>query len=184
MTSIDTSARTAAKSGASVSRTMTRDVVTPVTIVTFAVSTVTGIMLLGHWNAGLVRFSHEWLSVAFSAIALWHLVKNWRAFTGHLKRRAAQAAFATSLIVSVAFTGLTGGTGGGGANPAAVFGALSAAKLETAAPALGLMSDKAVEVLKAAGIVAAPDETLTAIGERAGKSGAAVASLLVGKRNQ
>lgn len=165
-----------------ISKTMTRDVVTPVTIVTFVVSTVTGIMLLLHWNAGLVRFSHEWLSVAFSAIALWHLVKNWRAFLGYLKRHAAQAAFATTLIVSVVFTGMTGTTGGGGANPGAVFGALSGARLETAAPALGLTPDKAVEALKAAGIDAAPGETLTVIGDRSGKNGAAIASMLAAKR--
>ncbi|PGH55042.1 hypothetical protein CRT60_26790 [Azospirillum palustre] len=164
-----------------ISRTMTRDVVTPVTIVTFVVSTVTGIMLLLHWNAGLVRFSHEWLSVVFSAIALWHLAKNWRAFMGYLKRHAARAAFAASLIVSVVFTGMTGTTGGG-ANPGAVFGALSGARLEAAAPALGLAPDKAVEVLKAANIDAAPGETLTMIGERAGKTGAAIASMLAAKR--
>ena len=165
-----------------VSKTMTRDVVTPVTIVTFVVSTVTGIMLLLHWNTGLVRFSHEWLSMVFSAIALWHLVKNWRAFIGYLKRHAAQAAFVASIVVSVVFTAMTGTTGGGGANPGAVFGALSAARLDSAAPALGLTPDKEVDVLKAANIEAAPDETLTAIGERAGKTGAAVASLLAAKR--
>ncbi|ALG71790.1 membrane protein [Azospirillum thiophilum] len=182
MTVIDTPPPAAGKAAFSFSRLMTRDVVTPVTIVTFVVSTVTGIMLLLHWNAGLVRFSHEWLSVVFSAIAIWHLVKNWRAFTGYLKRHAAQAAFATSLIVSIVFTGMTGTTGGSGANPGAVFGALSAASLEAAAPALGLTPDKAVDVLKAAGIEAAPGETLTAIGSRAGRNGAAVASLLASKR--
>ena len=164
-----------------ISKTMTRDVVTPVTIVTFVVSTVTGVMLLLHWNTGLVRFSHEWLSMAFSAIALWHLVKNWRAFLGYLKRYAAKAAFVASIVVSVVFTGMTGTTGGG-VNPGAVFGALSGATLEAAAPALGLTPDKAVEVLKTANIDAAPGETLTAIGERAGKNGAAVASLLAAKR--
>lgn len=168
-------------SSTTISRTMTRDVVTPVTIVTFVVSTVTGIMLLLHWNAGLVRFSHEWLSVVFSAIALWHLAKNWRAFMGYLKRHAARAAFAGSLIVSVVFTGTTGG---GGANPGAVFGALSGARLEAAAPALGLAPDRAVEVLKAANIDAAPGETLTVIGERAGKTGAAIASMLAAKRQR
>ena len=182
MTTIDTANRTAGKSGGSFSKIMTRDVVTPVTIVTFVVSTVTGVMLLLHWNAGLVRFSHEWLSVVFSAIALWHLVKNWRAFMGYLKRHAAQAAFVTSIVVSVVFTGMTGTTGGGSVNPGAVFGALSAARLEAAAPALGMTQETALEVLKAANIEAAPGETLTAIGQRAGKNGAAVASLLAAQR--
>lgn len=165
-----------------ISKTMTRDVVTPVTIVTFVVSTVTGVMLLLHWNTGLVRFSHEWLSMVFSAIALWHLVKNWRAFMGYLKRHAAQAAFVASIVVSVAFTGMTGTTGGGNVNPGAVFGALSAARLEAAAPALGMTPEKAMEVLKTANIDATPGETLTVIGERAGRNGAAVASLLAAQR--
>jgi hypothetical protein len=52
------------------SRIVSRSVVTPATLVLFVVSTVTGIMLLVHWKAGLVRFSHEWLSVGFSAIAI------------------------------------------------------------------------------------------------------------------
>lgn len=164
------------------SRTLTRDVVTPVTIVTFVVSTVTGIMLLGHWNAGLVRVSHEWLSVVFSAIALWHLVKNWRGFTGYLKRNTALAAFAISLVLSVVVTGMTGTTGSGSVNPGAVFGALSGASLAIAAPALGLTPDGAVAVLKAANIDADPDDSLTAIGARARLSGAAVASLLAAKR--
>ncbi|MBP2297822.1 DUF4405 domain-containing protein [Azospirillum picis] len=160
---------------------VTRDVVTPVTLVTFFVSTVTGIMLLGHWNAGLVRFSHEWLSVAFSAIAAWHLAKNWRAFTGYLKRNAARAAFTASLVASVVFTGMTGSTGAG-ANAGAVFRALSESSLETAAPALGLGVEKALGVLKAAGIDAAPGDSLDAIGQRSGRNGAAVASLLASQR--
>ena len=65
---------------------MGRDVATPGTAVLFVVSTVTGIMLLLHWQSGLVHASHEWLSVIFSAIALWHLIKNWRAFSLYLKR--------------------------------------------------------------------------------------------------
>jgi hypothetical protein len=53
-----------------------RDVVTPVTTVLFVVSTASGVMLLLHWQGGLVRTSHEWLSLAFAVFAGWHLVKN------------------------------------------------------------------------------------------------------------
>jgi len=81
-------------------RALTRDIVTPVTVVAFVVSTVTGVMLLAHWNAGLVRFSHEWLSVVFSAVAAWHLFRNWKAFKQYLKRNAALAAFGVSLVAS------------------------------------------------------------------------------------
>ncbi|WP_137181225.1 DUF4405 domain-containing protein [Roseomonas sp. AR75] len=157
-------------------RLITRDVVTPVTIVAFLVSTVTGIMLLLHWNAGLVRFSHEWLSVVFSAVAIWHLTKNWRPFAGYLRRNLALAAFVVSAGASVAFTGMTGSTSN--ASPGAIFGALSRARLEAAAPAFGVTPDAAVARLRAAGIEAAPHETLATIGDRAGRSGAEVATLL------
>ena len=160
-------------------RTTSRTIITPVTIVLFVVSTVTGIMLLLHWQAGLVRFSHEWLSVAFSAIAVWHLVRNWTAFIQYFRRNLALGAFAISLIASVVITGMTGTTSN--VSPGAVFRALSAATLETAAPAFGLTPSAAIQTLKAANIDAAANETLNAIGTRAGIGGAGVASLLAAK---
>lgn len=160
----------------------TRDIVTPVTIVTFAVSTVTGVMLLLHWNAGLVRFSHEWLSIVFSAIALWHLARNWKSFMGYLRRNAALAVFAASLIVSVAFTGMTGTTSN--VSPGAVFRALSGSTVESAAPAFGLAPAEAIAVLKAANVEAAGGETLNAVGTRTGLGAAGIATILATKGNR
>ncbi|HYG86722.1 MAG TPA: DUF4405 domain-containing protein [Azospirillum sp.] len=163
-------------------KTVTRNIVTPVATVLFIVSTVTGVMLLAHWNAGLVRFSHEWLSMAFSAVAIWHLVKNWNAFTLYLKRNLALAAFVVSLVGSVAITGMTGTTSN--VSPGAVFRALSSATLDAAAPALGVTPATAIAVLKAANIDAAGSETLDQIGRRAGIGGPGVASILATKRAQ
>ncbi len=140
---------------------------------------VTGVMLLAHWNAGLVRFSHEWLSVAFSTVAAWHLVRNWRAFTSYLRRNLALAAFGVSLAASVAVTGMTGTTSN--VNPGAVLGALSRATLDSAAPAFGMAPADAIGVLRAANIEAGGGETLGAIGTRAGIGPAGVASLLATK---
>lgn len=154
----------------------TRDIVTPVTIVTFVVSTVTGVMLLLHWNAGLVRFSHEWLSVVFSAVALWHLARNWKSFVAYLRRNAALATFAVSMVASLAFTGLT--STGSTASPAVVFRSLSSATLESAAPAFGMTPDGAVAALRGAGIEASPAETLNTIGGRSGQGGAGIATIL------
>lgn len=164
-------------------RTVSRTMVTPVTIVLFVVSTVTGIMLLLRWNPGLVRFSHEWLSIAFSVIGVWHLVRNWAAFTQYFRRNLALGAFAVSLIASLVITGMTG-TPSSNANPGAVFRALSASTLEAAAPALGLTATAAVQTLKTANIEAAPGETLTQIGAKTGMNGAGVASLLVTKQRR
>jgi len=161
---------------ASPSSSLTRDIVTPVTIVLFVVSTVTGVMLLVHWNGGLVKFSHEWLSVVFSAIALWHLARNWKPFLGYLRRRLALVAFMVSLAASVVITGLTGTTAS--VSPGAVFRTVSAAPLEAAAPAFGLSLEDAEAVLSAAGITATPDETLAAIGARSGLGGPGIMTVL------
>lgn len=154
----------------------TRDVVTPVTFVAFIVSTITGIMLLLHWKAGLVRFSHEWLSIAFSAVAIWHLARNWRPFTAYLRRDTALAVLSTSLVASIVFTAITGDTSN--ASPGAVFRALSGATLESAAPAFGMTPSDAVAKLKSANIEVSGGETLGEIGARTGIGPAAVATIL------
>ena len=161
----------------SITSTISRQIVTPVTIVLFVVSTVTGIMLLLHWNGNLVRFSHEWLSVAFSAIGVWHLVRNWTAFVQYFKRNVAVSAFVVSIVGSLIFTAMTGtpaGTGG----PGAMLRAVANAPLETVAPVFGLDTDKAVQALKAANIEAQPGESLAAIGTRAGMNAVGVANIL------
>lgn len=161
-------------------KTLTRDIVTPVTITTFVVSTVTGIMLLVHWKVGLVKFSHEWLSLVFSAVGIWHFAKNWRAFTPYFKRNAAVVTLAVSLIVSVIITGMTGTTSN--VSPGAVFRALSNATLDTAAPAFGMAPNDAITLLKAANIEAAGGETLGEIGKRAGLGAPAITSILATRR--
>jgi hypothetical protein len=159
-----------------------RDVITPVTTVAFIVSTVTGGMLLFHWNAGLVRFSHEWLSVVFSVVAIWHLSKNRKAFTAYLRRNAALAVFSISLIVSVVFTGVTGTTSN--VNPGAIFRAISNATLDAAAPAFGMAPGDAIAVLRSADIEALGSETLNEIGARTGVAPARIATLLATKGRQ
>ncbi len=147
---------------------LSRQVVTPVTMVLFLVSTVTGIMLLLHWQAGLVRFSHEWLSLGFALIALWHLARNRGAFRAYFRRNATLVAVTATLLLSLGVTGLTGTTGG--ASPRAVFQALSGATLASAAPALGPTVDAAVARLAAVDIRASADQTLREIAAAAERS--------------
>jgi hypothetical protein len=164
-------------SGSSLDRgSFARAVVTPVTAVLFVVSTVTGVMLLVHWQSALVHFSHEWLSLAFSAIAVWHVARNWGAFLRYLRQRPAVIALAVAVIGSIAVTVVTGTTDA--VSPRVVFGALARAPLEVAAPALGVPAAAAVDHLAAAGLKAQPGDTLEAIGRRNGVNGAVVASHL------
>jgi hypothetical protein len=148
-----------------------RDVVTPATTVLFVVSTVTGVMLLLHWQGALVRASHEWLSLAFGAVAVWHMVKNWRAFQPYLRRNAAILTLAVSLALSIAFTALTGTTEAAGGGPRQVLQALSGASLETAAPVFGLEPAVAAMALQKGGFAdVSPADTLEAIAAREARS--------------
>jgi hypothetical protein len=158
---------------------MGRDVVTPGTAVLFVVSTVTGIMLLLHWQGGLVHAAHEWLSVVFSAIAIWHLVKNWRAFSLYLKRNVPLVAIVVTAVVSLVFTAVTA-RGPGGGNPRAILGAIAAQPLAAVAPAMGLDQARAVALLRDAGIDAAGHEPLAAIAGRSGRDVLELAGVLAG----
>lgn len=157
---------------------MGRDVVTPGTAVLFVVSTVTGIMLLLHWQGGLVHAAHEWLSVVFSAIAVWHLVKNWRAFTLYLRRNVPLATIVATIALSLAFTAATARGPSGGGNPRAIIGALTAQPLSAVAPAMGVDEARAIAALRAAGIDAAASEPLTVIAGRNGRDPFELAGLL------
>lgn len=153
-----------------------RDIVTPVTAVTFVVSTVTGIMLLLHWYPGWVRFSHEWLSVVFSAIAIWHLVRNWKYFTAYLSRRPALSIIGLSAVASLVFTIATGGNMN--ASPGAVFRALGNAPLSAAAPAFGIAPENAVALLKASQIDATGEQTIRQIAKNAGMNPSEIVTIL------
>lgn len=155
---------------------MGRDVVTPGTAVLFLVSTVTGIMLLLHWQSGLVHASHEWLSVVFSGIAIWHLGKNWRAFSLYLKRNVPLVAIVLTIVGSLAFTAAT--ARGPGGNPRAIVGAIAAQPLAVVAPALGLDQARAVALLREAGIDAAGHDTLSALSGRSGRDAFELAGVL------
>jgi hypothetical protein len=155
---------------------MGRDVVTPGTAVLFLVSTVTGVMLLLHWQSGLVHASHEWLSVAFSAIALWHLVKNWRAFTLYLRRNVPLVAIVLTIALSLAFTAATARGPGGG--PGAIVGAIAAQPLSAVAPAMGLDQARALALLQAAGVEAGGEDSLAAIAGRSGRDAFELAGVL------
>lgn len=147
---------------------LTRDVVTPGTAVLFAVSTVSGIMLLLHWQSGLVHEAHEWLSVVFSAIAAWHLAKNWQAFSSYLRRNVPLVAIAATLLASLAFTAVT--ARGSGGDPGAIVGALAAQPLAAVAPAMGLDPARAEALLQAAGVDAKGGGSMAAIARRNGRN--------------
>jgi hypothetical protein len=160
-------------------RSLARDIVTPVTMVLFIVSGLTGVMLLLHWQSALVKSTHEWLGLVFAAMALWHLARHWKPFRSYLRRRVPQVALALSLVVAVGFTAMTGQSGGGLA-PGALYHRLSEAPVAAAAPALGVETTAALVRLEDAGITVDATDTLAEIADRAGLSAPAVLGLIAG----
>ncbi|MEZ5476590.1 MAG: DUF4405 domain-containing protein [Thiolinea sp.] len=56
-----------------------RNWATPITIGSFIISAITGVLIFFHINIGLVKPAHEWLSWFMILGVAMHLVINWRA---------------------------------------------------------------------------------------------------------
>lgn len=83
---------------------------TPVTIGSFVLIAVTGVLMFFHLNTPLNKAAHEWLGWFLLVGVGAHLWLNWRAFSTYFKRRGALAimgVFAAVLLVS--FAPISGG---------------------------------------------------------------------------
>lgn len=144
--------------------------VTPLTIGTFVVVGSTGVAMFFHVNTSLGKVLHEWLGWILVVAAVLHVVVNWNALLGHLKRlggRFIVGVFALVLIVAL----FPMSSGGRGANPnEAMRGALSAISrtpLSELSPIAGRDVESVLGDLRAAGFSnAAADSTC---GQLAGK---------------
>jgi len=140
-------------------------------------------MLFFHYKGGLVKESHEWLSIVISVIAIWHLASGEELEPIH---PVFQTKFSAGRIWTDAYCliSLYRRDGKGfGRRPPMVFMALSNATLEHTVPAFNLSMDEAMKRLKLAGYDAAPNETLNVIGKRAGKRGGDILFILA-KKNE
>lgn len=83
---------------------------TPVTIGSFLLIAVTGVLMFFHLNTGLNKAAHEWLGWFLLVGVGAHLWLNWRAFSIYFNRRGALAiigGFAAVLLAS--FAPISGG---------------------------------------------------------------------------
>lgn len=86
----------------------------PVTIGSFAVVAVTGVLMFFHLNVGLVKLAHEWLSWLLVVGAVAHIALNWKPFLGYFRRPLALGV----IVVFLALGALSlVPLGGGGARP-------------------------------------------------------------------
>ncbi len=74
---------------------------TPLTIGTFIISAITGILIFFHLNTGLVKPAHEWFSWLFVFAVVFHVLINWKIFTQHLSRPVAVGIIAFFTILTI-----------------------------------------------------------------------------------
>lgn len=131
---------------------------TPLTIGSFVVMAVTGILMFFHLDTGLNKAAHEWLGWAMVAAVAAHLVVNSRAFTMYLRKplgRAVVGAFAAVLVLS--FLPLGGESMDG---RRLMLQAADNARIETLAEMSGAPLESVLNSLSEGGFAVQPDQTL------------------------
>ncbi len=85
---------------------------TPITVGSFLISALSGVILFFHLNIGLMRPAHEWLSWFMILGVGMHLVINWRPFLQYFKRPIPLAVMgAFVLVTALSFMSLGGEQG-------------------------------------------------------------------------
>ncbi len=85
---------------------------TPLVAGSFALMAVSGVMMFFHLNSDLSKGLHEWAGFVLVAGAVAHLVQNWRAFAGYLRRPVARAIMGLGVAVTLVSLVPIGGQGG------------------------------------------------------------------------
>lgn len=138
---------------------------TPLTVGSFLIMSVTGILMFFHIDSGLNGFVHEWAGWAMVAGVMAHLVLNWRAFTVYFKRPAAKALMgAGALVLALSFIPATGG----GSPVQSVMEALAHTDVQTVIALSGQDLDTGLQLLADAGIETQADTPMQTVtgGER------------------
>lgn len=136
--------------------TFTRDWATPLTIGSFLLLAVTGILMFFHLDTGLNKLVHEWLSWVLVAAVGLHVVSNLFAFKRHFAKRRAQWLFGGAvLLLALSFLPL----GGSGSEPPfiAPAKALAAAPLPVLAQVAGVPTVEIRARLAQAGLTVSAD---------------------------
>lgn len=125
---------------------------TPLTIGSFLLMAVTGLMMFFHVDIGLTKPAHEWLSWAFLAGAGVHVASNFIAFKRHFVSPVALAIIGlfVAILSAAILIGAAGGEGGG--SPVRlVLGTVEKAPLRDLAVLLHQSPDALIARINAAG---------------------------------
>lgn len=145
---------------------MSRNWITPLTIGTFALMAITGILMFFHLDTGLNKLAHEWLGwLMVGGVAL-HAAVNGKAFKRYLVQRGiSRFVLALSLLtIAASFLSLPGDSGGHRPPPVIALNAITRAPIDKVAQLAGKPVDQVMAELGRAGIrLSKPTESLEEI---------------------
>ncbi|MBQ0932189.1 DUF4405 domain-containing protein [Ideonella sp. 4Y16] len=164
---------------------ISREWATPLTIGSFALMAVTGVLMFFHLDSGLNKTAHEWLGWLMVAGVAAHAAANWLGFKRYfLNSGTGRAIMAVSvLVLAGSFAPPPGASEGGGSPPQLAIRAITQAPLAQLAPLTGRPVEQLQADLAAAGIaVEGPQATLaSALGGNREQIGKAI-GVMFGKR--
>ncbi len=159
---------------------------TPLVIGAFVITAATGLLLFFDYKGGLVKPVHEWLSWLLVAGAAFHILANWKTFTGYFAKKGAVAIISLGVVVTVLssmpFLGGKGHGEGGKRVAMASVRALESSSLATVALVVQQQPEELVAGLRQNGIaVVSPSQTIVQIAAANGKKAPEVLGVLMAK---
>jgi len=157
---------------------VSRDWATPLTIGSFMLMAVTGVLMFFHLDRGLNKVAHEWLGWLMVAAVAAHALVNLPAVKRHLllSRLGRGVVAACLLLLAASFATLPGGKAGELSPPVLAMQAVARAPLNQVAPLSGKPVDQLMRELANAGLApASADQSLaSALGNDRQKTAAAM----------
>lgn len=136
--------------------TIPRQWATPLTIGTFVLMAVTGLLMFFHLDQGLNKVAHEWLGWAMVVAVVLHVVPNWPAFKRHLMQPTGRVLIGVFvLLLGLSFLSVGDQKSEPGFAPP--LRAMAQVPLSTLAPVLKLSPDELRTRLGAAGVTVTAD---------------------------
>ena len=141
---------------------------TQMTAAIFAVVGATGVLMFFRLFKSEMEGVHEWLGLAFAAVAIAHVVRNRRPFMSMLRQARMRSLFLVIVIASLGFSSLAPSSQ---ANPfRQATQRILAAPINDIAPVLGISPEDAVTRLNGIGMAeVTPEYSIDTLARRSGK---------------
>lgn len=152
---------------------------TPLTIGSFALSVITGILLFFHVQLSLAKVLHEWCSWLLVIGGLFHVIGCWKPFTKYFSKPLGLGIIGLFFVLIVASFIPVGDTHKKGMPPNRMAKLISETSFETVAAVADHQPEELMKDLASKGIVIkGKDETIRGIAANNGKQNAEILSLI------